>query len=196
MPWTLWDRPLCTGRLCPVICRRVGCFWVTAQIQQSSRCRASQLHRWATKLSNKSSMVNTPTIRFHSVWYLGVCGLLTFKTLFVSRVENVPVRNSDVDYRLLEAAKAGDLDTVKVTIYINLTYISIAHDFTVTLGLLMLILMLLFVVFTERQTCLLCTNGSAIQSQSDPDITRLLTSLHKWKFYYWGLFIYLFFLIN
>uniref|UniRef100_A0A3Q2GK49 Poly [ADP-ribose] polymerase n=1 Tax=Cyprinodon variegatus TaxID=28743 RepID=A0A3Q2GK49_CYPVA len=27
--------------------------------------------------------------------------------------ENVPVRNSDVDYRLLEAAKAGDLDTVK-----------------------------------------------------------------------------------
>lgn len=29
-------------------------------------------------------------------------------------VENVPVRNSDVDYRLLEAAKAGDLDTVKV----------------------------------------------------------------------------------
>uniref|UniRef100_A0A671M9U2 Poly [ADP-ribose] polymerase n=1 Tax=Sinocyclocheilus anshuiensis TaxID=1608454 RepID=A0A671M9U2_9TELE len=28
--------------------------------------------------------------------------------------ENIPVRNSDVDYRLLEAAKAGDLDTVKV----------------------------------------------------------------------------------
>ncbi|KAF7216893.1 transcript variant X1 [Nothobranchius furzeri] len=27
--------------------------------------------------------------------------------------ESVPVRNSDVDYRLLEAAKAGDLDTVK-----------------------------------------------------------------------------------
>uniref|UniRef100_A0A8C8D3C5 Poly [ADP-ribose] polymerase n=1 Tax=Oncorhynchus tshawytscha TaxID=74940 RepID=A0A8C8D3C5_ONCTS len=27
--------------------------------------------------------------------------------------ENVPVRNSDVDYRLLEAAKAGDMDTVK-----------------------------------------------------------------------------------
>uniref|UniRef100_A0A8C6WT70 Poly [ADP-ribose] polymerase n=1 Tax=Neogobius melanostomus TaxID=47308 RepID=A0A8C6WT70_9GOBI len=27
--------------------------------------------------------------------------------------ENVPARNSDVDYRLLEAAKAGDLDTVK-----------------------------------------------------------------------------------
>ncbi|XP_061590340.1 poly [ADP-ribose] polymerase tankyrase-1-like isoform X2 [Cololabis saira] len=27
--------------------------------------------------------------------------------------ENVPVRNSDVDYRVLEAAKAGDLDTVK-----------------------------------------------------------------------------------
>uniref|UniRef100_A0AAY4B640 Poly [ADP-ribose] polymerase n=1 Tax=Denticeps clupeoides TaxID=299321 RepID=A0AAY4B640_9TELE len=27
--------------------------------------------------------------------------------------ENIPVRNSDVDYRLLEAAKAGDLDTVK-----------------------------------------------------------------------------------
>ncbi|XP_064833770.1 poly [ADP-ribose] polymerase tankyrase-1 isoform X5 [Oncorhynchus masou masou] len=27
--------------------------------------------------------------------------------------ENVPVRNSDVDYQLLEAAKAGDLDTVK-----------------------------------------------------------------------------------
>lgn len=29
-------------------------------------------------------------------------------------LENIPVRNSDVDYRLLEAAKAGDLDTVKV----------------------------------------------------------------------------------
>ncbi|KAG5841492.1 hypothetical protein ANANG_G00200060 [Anguilla anguilla] len=27
--------------------------------------------------------------------------------------ENIPVHNSDVDYRLLEAAKAGDLDTVK-----------------------------------------------------------------------------------
>lgn len=35
-------------------------------------------------------------------------------TLLVSCVENIPVRNSDVDYRLLEAAKAGDLDTVKV----------------------------------------------------------------------------------
>lgn len=30
-------------------------------------------------------------------------------------LENIPVRNSDVDYRLLEAAKAGDLDTVKVS---------------------------------------------------------------------------------
>lgn len=29
-------------------------------------------------------------------------------------VENVPTRNSDVDYRFLEAAKAGDLDTVQV----------------------------------------------------------------------------------
>lgn len=28
--------------------------------------------------------------------------------------ENVPTRNSDVDYRFLEAAKAGDLDTVQV----------------------------------------------------------------------------------
>ncbi|XP_047228404.1 poly [ADP-ribose] polymerase tankyrase-1-like isoform X2 [Girardinichthys multiradiatus] len=27
--------------------------------------------------------------------------------------ENIPVRNSDVDYKLLEAAKAGDMDTVK-----------------------------------------------------------------------------------
>lgn len=31
------------------------------------------------------------------------------------RVENVPTRNSDVDYRFLEAAKAGDLDTVQVS---------------------------------------------------------------------------------
>lgn len=29
-------------------------------------------------------------------------------------VENVPTRNSDVDYRFLEAAKAGDLETVQV----------------------------------------------------------------------------------
>uniref|UniRef100_A0A669B5D7 Poly [ADP-ribose] polymerase n=1 Tax=Oreochromis niloticus TaxID=8128 RepID=A0A669B5D7_ORENI len=29
--------------------------------------------------------------------------------------ENVPTRNSDVDYRFLEAAKAGDLDTVQVS---------------------------------------------------------------------------------
>lgn len=36
-------------------------------------------------------------------------------------VENVPVRNSDVDYRLLEAAKAGDLDTVKVDDTLKLT---------------------------------------------------------------------------
>lgn len=41
--------------------------------------------------------------------------LLTFITVLASCVENIPVRNSDVDYRLLEAAKAGDLDTVKVT---------------------------------------------------------------------------------
>lgn len=32
--------------------------------------------------------------------------------------ENIPARNSDVDYRLLEAAKAGDLDTVKVACFI------------------------------------------------------------------------------
>lgn len=38
-----------------------------------------------------------------------------FSCVFFS-VENVPVRNSDVDYRLLEAAKAGDLDTVKVVL--------------------------------------------------------------------------------
>lgn len=41
-----------------------------------------------------------------------------FYSMFFSNVlrfaENVPVRNSDVDYRLLEAAKAGDMDTVKV----------------------------------------------------------------------------------
>lgn len=30
--------------------------------------------------------------------------------------ENVPTRNSDVDYRFLEAAKAGDLDTVQVSL--------------------------------------------------------------------------------
>lgn len=34
--------------------------------------------------------------------------------LFISP-ENVPTRNSDVDYRFLEAAKAGDLDTVQVS---------------------------------------------------------------------------------
>lgn len=28
--------------------------------------------------------------------------------------ESTPVRTSDVDYRLLEASKAGDLETVKV----------------------------------------------------------------------------------
>lgn len=31
--------------------------------------------------------------------------------------ENVPTRNSDVDYRFLEAAKAGDLDTVQVRVH-------------------------------------------------------------------------------
>ena len=30
-------------------------------------------------------------------------------------LENVPTRNSDVDYRFLEAAKAGDLETVQVS---------------------------------------------------------------------------------
>jgi len=38
--------------------------------------------------------------------------------------ENVPVRNSDVDYRLLEAAKAGDLDTVKV-VYLHLLMLTV-----------------------------------------------------------------------
>lgn len=38
---------------------------------------------------------------------------LMFSCIFCP-AENVPARNSDVDYRLLEAAKAGDLDTVKV----------------------------------------------------------------------------------
>lgn len=36
-------------------------------------------------------------------------------SLFIYKcVENIPTRNSDVDYRFLEAAKAGDLDTVQV----------------------------------------------------------------------------------
>lgn len=44
-------------------------------------------------------------------WFFCVC----------CSVENVPVRNSDVDYRLLEAAKAGDLDTVKVDDTLKMT---------------------------------------------------------------------------
>ena len=41
--------------------------------------------------------------------------LLLYSRSPVCSPENVPVRNSEVDYRLLEAAKAGDLDTVKVS---------------------------------------------------------------------------------
>lgn len=43
-----------------------------------------------------------------------LCSMLFSNVLPFFPSENVPVRNSDVDYRLLEAAKAGDLDTVKV----------------------------------------------------------------------------------
>lgn len=32
-----------------------------------------------------------------------------------SHTESTPIRTSDVDYRLLEASKAGDLETVKVS---------------------------------------------------------------------------------
>lgn len=39
--------------------------------------------------------------------------MLSECNVFISP-ENIPPRNSDVDYRFLEAAKAGDLDTVKV----------------------------------------------------------------------------------
>lgn len=38
----------------------------------------------------------------------------THTNLSLLSPENVPTRNSDVDYRFLEAAKAGDLDTVQV----------------------------------------------------------------------------------
>lgn len=35
--------------------------------------------------------------------------------------ESTPIRTSDVDYRLLEASKAGDLETVKVNSAFTLT---------------------------------------------------------------------------
>lgn len=41
--------------------------------------------------------------------------VLSIVVFFVIVPENVPTRNSDVDYRFLEAAKAGDLDTVQVS---------------------------------------------------------------------------------
>ncbi len=51
------------------------------------------------------------------IWFIW-CYALTVMEIHVNLclrlLENIPVRNSDVDYRLLEAAKAGDLDTVKV----------------------------------------------------------------------------------
>lgn len=34
--------------------------------------------------------------------------------------ESTPIRTSDVDYRLLEASKAGDLETVKVGRHFNI----------------------------------------------------------------------------
>lgn len=56
-------------------------------------------------------------IYFHDyfVAFAYVCSMhYNLWLLYVLPLENVPVRNSDVDYRLLEAAKAGDMDTVKV----------------------------------------------------------------------------------
>lgn len=49
-----------------------------------------------------------------SLQHLSFCFVLNFFLPFISP-ENVPTRNSDVDYRFLEAAKAGDLDTVQVS---------------------------------------------------------------------------------
>lgn len=60
-------------------------------------------------------MVNTASPHSQSTLHVAIRGLPTLITLLISCAENIPVRNSDVDYRLLEAAKAGDLDTVKVT---------------------------------------------------------------------------------
>lgn len=42
--------------------------------------------------------------------------------------ENIPPRNSDVDYRFLEAAKAGDLDTVKVKKLFQFTTFKVSVD--------------------------------------------------------------------
>lgn len=46
---------------------------------------------------------------------LTVIILLCIEFFLLLFAENVPTRNSDVDYRFLEAAKAGDLDTVQVS---------------------------------------------------------------------------------
>jgi hypothetical protein len=40
---------------------------------------------------------------------------MLFNNVGLFHTENIPTRNSDVDYRFLEAAKAGDLDTVQVS---------------------------------------------------------------------------------
>ncbi len=47
--------------------------------------------------------------------------------------ENIPPRNSDVDYRFLEAAKAGDLDTVKVKNCFSLPHLKLAWTKSISL---------------------------------------------------------------
>lgn len=51
-------------------------------------------------------------------YYIVLCQIsqyVLFHDVDPLNTENVPTRNSDVDYRFLEAAKAGDLDTVQVS---------------------------------------------------------------------------------
>lgn len=64
------------------------------------------------------------TVSLSLMFFQSMCRLFLLSSWFFCvccSVENVPARNSDVDYRLLEAAKAGDLDTVKVDDTLKMT---------------------------------------------------------------------------
>lgn len=157
MLWTLWVRQLFIERRWLVTSRPASCCWVTGPTPPLCLCRASPLLRWATKLCNRSSTVITALLTFKKMektlffliitWCMWV---LLWQLFFLSFSfpENVPTRNSDVDYRFLEAAKAGDLDTVQVSSLILLP----DHSWWVSQRLITVIKSLLY-------TCKICSTS-------------------------------------
>ena len=126
MLWTHSVRRLFTELHSLVTSRPVSCCWATVPTPPSYLCRDLPPLRWAMKpvqqiLNGNQSQCTFFFFKHGSILLSVRMNLWNFLLLnqflffFFLCSENVPTRNSDVDYRFLEAAKAGDLDTVQVS---------------------------------------------------------------------------------